>query len=87
MCPIRQNTVTTTVLQFYNSVKGFKDVRVFTGHAHTNYTVSYLNMTEYNVGAIGGNLWWTGYFVNGNSASALTALRGDTECSTLQARS
>lgn len=53
--------------QFYNSVKGFKDVRVFTGHAHTNYTVSYLNMTEYNVGAIGGNLWWTGYFVNGNS--------------------
>ncbi len=53
--------------QFYNSVKGFKDVRVFTGHAHTNYMVSYLNMTEYNVGAIGGNLWWTGYFVNGNS--------------------
>lgn len=53
--------------QFYNSVKGFKDVRVFTGHAHTNYTVSYLNMTEYNEGAIGGNLWWTGYFVNGNS--------------------
>ncbi len=53
--------------QFYNSVKGFKDVRVFTGHAHTNYTVSYLNMTEYNVGAIGGNIWWTGYFVNGNS--------------------
>lgn len=53
--------------QFYNSVKGFKDVRVFTGHAHTNYTVSYLNMTEYNVGAFGGNLWWTGYFVNGNS--------------------
>lgn len=53
--------------QFYNSVKGFKDVRVFTGHTHTNYTVSYLNMTEYNVGAIGGNLWWTGYFVNGNS--------------------
>lgn len=42
-------------------------MRVFTGHAHTNYTVSYLNMTEYNVGAIGGNLWWTGYFVNGNS--------------------
>lgn len=53
--------------QFYNSVKGFKDVRVFTGHAHTNHTVSYLNMTEYNVGAIGGNLWWTGYFNNGNS--------------------
>ena len=53
--------------QFYNSVKGFKDVRVFTGHAHTHYTVSYLNLTESNVGAIGGNLWWTGYFVNGNS--------------------
>lgn len=51
---------------FYNSVKGFRDVRIFTGHAHTNYTASKGNITEYNVGAVGGNLWWTGYFVDGN---------------------
>lgn len=52
---------------FYNSVKDFKNVRVFTGHAHTNYTASKANITEYNVGAVCGNLWWTGYFTDGNS--------------------
>lgn len=54
-------------LTFYNSVKDFKDVKIFTGHAHTNYTVNKLSITEYNVGAVCGNLWWTGYFVDGNS--------------------
>lgn len=48
------------------SVKGFKNVYVFTGHAHTCHTETYLNMKEYNVGAPGGNLWWTGYFTDNN---------------------
>lgn len=50
----------------YNSFKGFKDVQVFTGHAHTNYVVTQGNVTEYNVGAACGNLWWPSYFVDGN---------------------
>lgn len=51
---------------FGNSVADFTDVRVFTGHAHTNYTVIKGKITEYNVGAPGGNLWWTGYFTGDN---------------------
>lgn len=52
--------------QFANAVKGFKNVYVFTGHAHTCYTETYSNIKEYNVGAPGGNLWWTGYFTENN---------------------
>lgn len=48
--------------KFASSVTGYKDVRVFTGHAHNNHVVSLANMTEYNVGSVSGNIWVNGYF-------------------------
>ncbi len=53
--------------QFFNSLSGYSDVRVLTGHSHTNHTQTKGKVTEYNVGGLCGNLWWTGYFVPGNS--------------------
>lgn len=53
--------------KFDTSIQGFKNVKVFTGHAHTNYVVLKGATTEYNVGAACGNLWRTGSYLNGNS--------------------
>lgn len=52
--------------KFASSIQGFKNVRVFTGHAHTNYVVIKDNVIEYNVGSGSGNLWHTGDNVHGN---------------------
>lgn len=52
---------------FMNSISGFKDVRVFTGHAHTNYTVLKNQVIEYNVGSVCGNLWYTGHYNEKNN--------------------
>lgn len=52
--------------KFATSVVGYKDIKIFTGHAHNNHIVKYLNMTEYNVGSVAGNIWITGYFTPDN---------------------
>lgn len=46
--------------QLVEMLKEFKDVRFFTGHAHTNFTEIQNQMTEYNVGPVCGLWWWTG---------------------------
>jgi hypothetical protein len=38
----------------------FKDVRLFTGHNHLNFTSRTGNITEYNVASVCAGLWWTG---------------------------
>lgn len=49
-----------------NYLRSFENIYVFTGHAHTCHTESNANIREYNVGAPGGNLWWTGHFTENN---------------------
>lgn len=52
--------------KFAQSLTGYKNVKIFTGHAHNNHIVTKSNMTEYNVGSVSGNIWITGYFVQDN---------------------
>jgi len=53
----------------YNMVKDFYDVRIFSGHRHSNSTdVKGSNLIEYNQVAASADLWWTGQksFTPGN---------------------
>ncbi len=50
-----------------NLLKDFKAVHIFSGHRHNTYNIEpsnygFNNMYEHTLGAVGGNLWWSGYY-------------------------
>ncbi len=50
-----------------NLLKGFKAVHILSGHRHNTYNIEptnygYNNIFEHTLGAVGGNLWWAGYY-------------------------
>ena len=50
-----------------NLMKDFKAVHILSGHRHNTYNIEptnygFNNIFEHTLGAVGGNLWWAGYY-------------------------
>ena len=54
---------TTQANKIISLLSGFKTVHVMSGHRHHIFNIPVKsNIMEHTLGAVGGNLWWSGYF-------------------------
>lgn len=57
-----------------NLLKNYKTVHFFSGHRHNTYNITpsnygFPNIREHSIGAVGGNLWWAGFYSTYNNCN------------------
>ena len=59
-------TMSTTMASIKESLKGFKNVDIYTGHTHRVYNNETSEYYHHNAGAVCATWWWTGYYHQNN---------------------